>query len=40
MWSAMRAAKELRQCLLYLVAFFMLQESESTTDNFNYKSKS
>lgn len=40
MWSAMRAAKELRQCLLYLVAFFMLQESESTIDNFNYKSKS
>ncbi|KAJ4158546.1 uncharacterized protein LMH87_009068 [Akanthomyces muscarius] len=33
MWSAMRAAKELRQCLLYLLAFFMLQETFGTYFN-------
>lgn len=27
-WSAAKSAKQLRQCMLYLVAFFMLQESE------------
>lgn len=27
-WSAMKSAKDLRQCMLYLLAFFMLQESK------------
>ena len=29
-WSAMKAARQLKQCMLYLVAYFMLQESKST----------
>ncbi|OAA59477.1 Major facilitator superfamily domain, general substrate transporter [Cordyceps fumosorosea ARSEF 2679] len=32
-WSAMKSAKELRQCLLYLLAFFMLQETFGTYFN-------
>lgn len=28
-WSAMKSAVHLKQCLLYLVCYFMLQESES-----------
>lgn len=27
-WSAAKSAKELKQCLLYLVSYFMLQESK------------
>jgi hypothetical protein len=30
-WSAMKSAAQLRQCLLYLVAYFMLNESEWCT---------
>ncbi|KAJ3492436.1 hypothetical protein NLG97_g5396 [Lecanicillium saksenae] len=32
-WSAMKSAKELRQCMLYLLAFFMLQETFGTYFN-------
>ncbi|KAM3498490.1 hypothetical protein MY10362_008194 [Beauveria mimosiformis] len=32
-WSAIKSAKKLRQCLLYLVAFFMLQETFGTYFN-------
>ncbi|KAM3545891.1 hypothetical protein ARSEF1564_001172 [Beauveria bassiana] len=32
-WSAIKSAKELRQCLLYLLAFFMLQETFGTYFN-------
>lgn len=28
-WSAVKSIRELKHCLLYLVAYFMLQESES-----------
>lgn len=31
-WSAMMSAAQLRQCLLYLVAYFMLNESEWCTN--------
>ncbi|TQV97545.1 hypothetical protein V2A60_006704 [Cordyceps javanica] len=32
-WSAIKSAKQLRQCLLYLLAFFMLQETFGTYFN-------
>ena len=32
-WSAMKSARQLKQCLLYLIAYFMLQETFGTYFN-------